>query len=161
MALGAPAGGGVRIVLEPPVEFILRQTGAFRRQLEDLDPLWEMFKPILTDIEEQQFDTEGHGGWPPLAESTMRYRDSQPILQQTGALKASLVDPAQAAQTGPMQMIWGTDVAYAHWHQDGGTIAGRPPQRKVLDIRTEDRRKLERAMVTWINRVAAETVGRI
>lgn len=154
-------GGGVRIQLEPPIEFILRQAGAFRHALENLEPLWELFKPIMAEIEEEQFATEGHGEWPGLADSTLRYRDGQPILQQTGALKASLVDPAQAAQTGPMSMSWGTDVGYAHWHQDGGTIAGRPPQRKVLDVRVEDRRKLERAMVTWINVVAAETFGRI
>jgi hypothetical protein len=60
-----------------------------------------------------------------------------------------------------MQMSWGTGVEYAHWHQDGGSIPGRPPQRKVLDVRAEDRQKLERVMVTWINLVAAETMGRI
>ena len=58
-------------------------------------------------------------------------------------------------------MSWGTDVPYAHFHQDGGSVAGRPPQRKVLDIRVEDRRKLEAAMVTWINGVSRLTFGRI
>jgi phage gpG-like protein len=154
-------GGGVRIELRPPIEFILRQTGAFRHQLEDLVPLWELFKPVMSEIEEEQFASQGHGEWPPLAESTLRYKSGGEMLVESGALKSSLVDPGQAAQTGPMQMTWGTDVEYAHWHQDGGTIAGRPPQRKVLDVRAEDRQKLERVMVTWINLVAAETMGRI
>ena len=149
------------VVFEPPIEFILRQTGRFRRELENLIPLWERFKVVMEDVERSRFDSEGHGDWPPLAESTRRYRDGQPLLVQTGALRESLVNPGQAADTGPLRMSWGTDVPYAHYHQDGGTIAGRPPQRKILDIRVEDRRRLEREMVSWINETAALTFGRI
>lgn len=156
----------VRIVLSPPLEFIQRQSAAFRRQLLDLDPLWDRFKTVMSDVEQERFDSEGHGDWPPLAAATLRDRarkgyGSGPILVRESELRDSLVDPARAAQTTRLQMTWGTDVGYAHWHQDGGTIPGRPPQRVILDIRTEDRRRLEMQMVDFVNWAAARTWGRI
>lgn len=159
-------GAGVQVTLHPPVSFILRQSGAFRRQLLNLTPLWDRFKPVMSQIQAERFDTEGHGEWPALADATLRDRARHgygpgPILHREGNLRDSLVDPNRAAQTGPRHMTWGTNVDHAHWHQDGGTIPGRPPQRVILDIRPEDKRRLEHQMVTWINQVAARTWGRI
>jgi len=151
----------VQIVLQPPVSFILRQSGAFRRALLDLTPLWGRFKTVMSEVEQERFDSQGYGDWPPLAASTLRRRGPGPILVQTGQLRDSLVNPAQAAQTTRSTMTWGTGVPYAHWHQDGGSIPGRPPQRVILDIRTEDRRRLEQQMVGYVNDVAARTWGRI
>jgi len=163
--LGA-RGGGVSLVLQPPLEFILRQSGAFRRSLLNLGPLWARFKSEMSAIEEERFSSEGYGEWDPLADSTLRQRarlgfGPGPILQRTRNLMDSLVDPARAAQTSARTMSWGTDVSYAGFHQDGGSIAGRPPQRVILEVRAEDRRRLETQMVSWINEVAARTWGRV
>ena len=158
-------GAGVTVQFRPPIEFILRQAGAFRRGLLDLQPLWDDFKPIMREIEEQQFATEGHGEWPPLADSTLRQKAAlgyppDPLIR-TRTLYDSLTDPSRAAQTTPRSMVWGTDVPYAHYHQDGGSIAGRPPRRPVLDLTVEDRRRFERTMLSWINKLASRTWGRI
>lgn len=158
-------GAGVTVQFRPPIEFILRQAGAFRRELLNLQSLWDEFKPVMRDIEEQRFATEGHGEWPPLAESTLRQKAARgyppdPLIR-TRALYDSLVDPGRAAQTTARTMVWGTDIAYAGYHQDGGSVAGRPPQREVLDIRVEDRRRLERTMLSWVNKLASRTWGRI
>jgi phage gpG-like protein len=149
---------------EPPVEFILQQTGAFQAALLDLEVLWELFKPIMSEIEEQQFDSHGAGAWPSLSESTLEQKGrggwpSDPLVR-SGDLKNSLTDPGRAAQTGPTEMSYGTDVPYAGYHQDG---TSKMPQRQVISdpFRVEDRRKLEVAMVTYINRAAAATFGRI
>ena len=48
-------GSGVNVVFEPPIEFILRQTGRFRHALEDLGPLWEGFKRIMEGVERERF----------------------------------------------------------------------------------------------------------
>lgn len=157
--------GGVHIELRPPLQFILKQSGAFRRELLNFTPLWTLFKPIMHDIEQKRFDEEGPG-WQSLADSTIRQRErlgfgAGPIMQRTRNLMESLVDPNRAAETGPKSMSWGTDVSYAGFHQDGGSVPGRPPQRVLLEIGVEDRRKLEGAMVTWINLVSARTFGRI
>jgi len=159
-------GTGVSLTFRPPLEFILQQSGAFRRALLNLGPLWDRFKSEMSKIEEERFSSEGYGEWDALADSTLRERarlgfGAGPILQRTRNLMDSLVDPARAAQTTARTMSWGSDVSYAGFHQDGGSIAGRPPQRVVLEIRAEDRRRLETQMVSWVNEVAARTWGRI
>lgn len=158
---GSTVGGGVRIALSPPLSFILRQTGAFRRSLENLEPLWDMFKPIMSQVESELWQTEGHGDWPPLSPVTVARKGHSQILVDTGDLRASLVDPARAAHTTRQQMTWGTSVPYAAFHQEGGRIPGRPPKRQVIDIRVEDRRKFETALVTYLNLQARRTIGRI
>lgn len=164
-------GGLVSLELSPPVEFIEAQTGAFQARLEDLMPLWDRFVPVLAGIEREQFATEGHGDWPPLAASTVAEKERHGFppdpLIRTGALVESLTDAGQAARLDPHQMSYGTDVDYAIYHQGyrdtGGdpTDPGRPPVRKVIDITVSDRRRLEAEMVGWINEVAAETLGRM
>lgn len=152
----------VTIRLSPPVEFILRQSGAFRRSLDNLEPLWDRLKPVMSEIEQEQFESHGHGDWPPLAESTLRYKQGPDMMVESGDLKSSLVDPGRAAESGPRQMVWSTDVPYAHYHQEGGSVPGRPPQRVVLEVRTEDRQgKIEPSVVRWVNEVAARTWGAI
>lgn len=157
-------GGGVTVQIEPPLEFILRQTGAFQAALLDLEPLWELVKPIAASVEEEQFATQGEGAWPALSESTLAEKEAggwpaDPLVR-TGSLKDSLTDPGLAADTGPRHMVYGTDVPYAIFHQEG---TSRMPQRQVVPdpYRVEDRRKVEAAMVTYINAAARETFGRI
>lgn len=155
----------MQIVLRPPLEFILRQSGALRRGLLNLGPLWDRFEREMSAIQAERFASEGYGEWPALAESTLADRARRgfaagPILQRTRTLRDSLVDPAQASRTTPRTMTWGTDVDYAILHQDPPT-PGRPPQRTVLDLRVEDRRRLETQMVSWVNDLAARTWGRI
>lgn len=148
----------VKVTLQPPVAFIVRQSGRFRHELQNLEPLWNRFKPIMAAIEEEQFSSHGHGAWPAWSPNT-RVHGSD-LLVLTGALKGSLTSES-AAQTSAMEMVWSTDVPYAHWHQDGGAIPGRPPVRKVIDLRGEDIVKFQMAMVQWINEVAARTWGAI
>lgn len=157
-------GGVVEFELSPPVEFILAQTGAFQEELLNFERLWERFVPLMSQFEQQRFDTEGFGEWPQLAESTVQWKDAHGygdlgILVRTGALRDSLVDPEQAATVEPASLVWGTDVDYAQWHQDG---TDRMPQRKVLDISIDQRRDLEIATVNYVNeaaRVAFERTG--
>lgn len=152
----------VSIRLDPPLSFIQRQSGAFRRRLEDLIPLWERFEDELAAIETERFESRGYGEWPALAASTLAQKAAHgfPLdpLIRTRALYTSLTEPAQAATKGPQQFSWGTDIPYAGFHQDG---TDKMPQRKVLEIRTEDRRRLEGVMVGWLNETARMTWGRV
>jgi hypothetical protein len=158
------AAGAVTIELRPPVAFILKQSGAFRLALEDLQPLWELFKPVMGQLEQELFDSQDDGAWPPLADSTLRQKAAAGYppdpLVRTGDLMDSLVDPNRGALAeGPQEMTYGTEVEYAHWHQDGGSIPGRPPQRPIIDLKVEGRRRLEQAMVIWLNEVSRLTWG--
>lgn len=156
--------GGVTIMLDPPLEFILRQTGAFRAALEDFGPLWDKLSDVMEKVEQDQFDSEGHGQWATLADSTLAEKQRlgfpEQILVRTGDLKDSLTDPGRAASKQPFSMTWGTDVPYAIYHQLG---TEKMPERQVIPdpFPVEDRRKLEVAMVTWINEMSALTWDRI
>lgn len=163
------AGGVVSIDLSPPMEFIDAQTGRFRDALSDLSGLWVRFAKSMSAIEAERFASAGDGEWPPLAPSTLAEKERlgfppDPLIR-TGDLAESLTDAARAARMDPQSMSWGTDVPYAKYHQgyrdDAGapTDPGRPPVRKVLDIRTADRRRLETDMVAWLNDVAREAFG--
>lgn len=154
--------GVVSIDLSPPLEFIESQMGEFQRELLDFTGLWERFADTIEEVEHERFVTEGFGEWPPLAPSTVREKTRlgfplTPLVRH-GNLERSLTKREEAMRLTPQSMSWGTDVEYAHYHQDGGSTPGRPPQRKVLDIRVEDRRRLEASMVSWINEVAARTL---
>ena len=161
---GKSGGGGVTVKFVPPLSFLARQAGAFGRELRDLRPLWDRFEPVMAEMEQRQFDTRGDGAWPPLAESTLRQKSmrgwpADPLVR-TGALKDSLTDPGRAFTKGPMNAEYGTNIPYAHYHQDG---TSKMPARQVIPdpVKAEDRRKFEREMVRWIDSVAARTFGRV
>jgi phage gpG-like protein len=153
---------GVNVRLSPPLSFIHAQAGEFRRALDNLEPLWDRFEHELSQIETERWDTRGYGGWAPLAESTVAQKAAHgfPLdpLIRTGELRDSLTDPNRAGDKGPKQFSYGTDVPYAEYHQEG---TDRMPSRPVLEIRLEDRRRLERETVSYVNEAAAKSWGRI
>jgi len=142
----------VGIVLSPPVSFILKQSGAFRAALMNLQPLWERLKPVASAIEEEQWATEGQGSWPGGPDYHGMIR--------TGDLKSSLVDPGRAVQSeGPQEMVWGSDVFYAIFHHAG---MGNNPVRLLVDVsRGQAQSQIEPVVVSWVNEVAAQTWGAI
>jgi hypothetical protein len=159
--------GGISMVLEPPVPFILRQSELFKLALEDLTFLWDRFEPLMQDLEERVWETQGFGEWPPLADSTIeqkaRHGWSLEPMVRTGALRDSMTDPGAASERTPKSMTWGTDIDYAHWHQEGGTTEGRPPQRQIIPdpLPVDERRKFEQAMVSYVNDASRRTWGTI
>lgn len=78
--------------------------------------------------------TPGGQAWPPLRPSTINKKGHATILVETGKLKASLTGRTgdsirEVVDEGPGRagLSFGTDVPYAHFHQDG-TL--RIPQRE-------------------------------
>jgi hypothetical protein len=160
----------VRLEFQPPLAFIERQHGAFRAILEDLTGLWARFIPLLSQMERRWFESHGEGAWPELAESTLERKRAQgfslePLRtdDRQGSLYDTLTDPQLAAAAGPHTLVWSTGVPYAHFHQDGGSTPGRPPQRQVIPdpLPVEYRRQFEQATVSWLNEAAAAAFGRV
>ena len=160
----------VNMVFQPPLAFIARQQGHFRMLLGDLTGLWRRFIPLLSQMERRWFESHGEGAWPELAESTLERKRAagftlEPLRtdDRQGSLYDTLIDPGLAAAEGPNSLVWGTGVPYAHWHQDGGTVPGRPPKRQVIPdpLPVEYRRQFEAATVSWLNEAAAAAFGRL
>lgn len=97
-----------------------------------------------TDLETgEQWLAEQHAGqfagefdsnlesWSPLKESTVKKKGHDRILVEHGALMASLVSvggPGNIHGAMPRGMLFGTDVEYAIFHQNGtGKMSARPP----------------------------------
>jgi hypothetical protein len=108
-----------------------------------MTPLWLDYADVLTRYEMEMFATAGRGAWPPLAPSTLAWKAAHgyppdPLIR-TGDLMESLTDPARAAHVGQgrtslgtftrQAFSWGTDVEYAHFHQDG---EGSNPKRELI-----------------------------
>ena len=114
---------------------------------KDLGPFWVMVGGLLTEIVQEQFNTEGSrtGGWAPLsdryASDKVRQFGNQPILVATGEMRESLLGGSGGIQRqqGNDQMVFGTSVPYAVYHQAG---TQRMPQRRILDMTEADRRTM-------------------
>lgn len=85
--------------------------------------------------------TPAGNAWPPLAPRTVKRKGHSTILVETGRLKASLAGRSgdsirEVVDEGPGRagLSFGTDVEYAHYHQDGTT---RIPQREHVGASEE------------------------
>lgn len=124
---------------------------------------WEEVAAILREATERQFDTEGEyasGGWPELADSTVKFKARHGldphILRATDALMDSLVDkydPQHIERLSPVSLTFGSRVSYGIYHastQPRSRLPYRPPvalteadkvamikgiQRSLLDVR--------------------------
>lgn len=109
-------------------------------ELADWDGLWDRYAGIMVGTEEQWFDSQGDGGWPPLAPSTVRYKArrpwwSQEPVRRSDLLMDSLLDPAMAMEISQGRstigtftrnvMTWGTDVTEAEEYALLGLPRGR------------------------------------
>jgi len=150
-------GQGIGVSMTPPIEFVIKQTGRFRRDLERFEGLWQKFKPVIGELEGSWWSSQGGGGWQALAESTIRQKGHSEILVDTGELKRSLIDPNSAMRIHGNSAEYGTDRVIAHFHQDGGSIPGRPPKRQVIPepLPISWRQALEVQTIRWVNEAAA------
>jgi phage gpG-like protein len=149
----------VSIHFEPGLVVIKRDAEDFAAQIEDLTELWHRFADLMAEVETERWDSEGFGSWPPLAASTLRQKHGGQLMVDTGALLASLTGSQAIKEISPQRMVYGTDVDYAHWHQDGGYKEGRPPRRVILDVPDFEEPRFEEEAIRFANEVAARTFG--
>jgi phage gpG-like protein len=100
----------------------------------DYKPLLETFMPQLAEYEAGMFAGEYDSNlndWAPLKKSTIDRKGHDRILVETGALRESLVHIGGAGNIHEVfdhGLTFGTDVEYAHFHQDGTSrMPARPP----------------------------------
>lgn len=100
-----------------------------------------------------EFDSNGES-WAPLKPSTIKRKGHDRILIESGALRESLVHvggPGNITEVMPRGMLFGADVEYAIFHQQG---TSRMPSRPPVGMSEETLDKL-------VNSVADGTVERM
>lgn len=111
-------------------EEILRAYGALEGRITDLSWLWELtqLKAYISDLQAAHMASEGSGEWPQLAASTVRDRErkgygGQPMLVRTGAVRAAMVQPWNAAggvwEVQPDSVTMGSDIDVAGYLHGG------------------------------------------
>lgn len=102
------------------------------------EPAMISFLGVLETAHQGYFDrSESPGGdpWPPLAPYTVRRKGHDTILVETGRLRSSLTRRGRDAirETSHRGLIFGTEVPYAYFHQDGEGV----PQREHVGMNEE------------------------
>jgi phage gpG-like protein len=94
---------------------LVKQIRAFEKRGGDLSPTMAIIAEDLVSAVSDEFDTEGHGKWPALAESTLASRRRRgkgaKILQDTGRWAGS-----HQPQHGTDWAEAASDVEYAIYH---------------------------------------------
>lgn len=141
-----PEGLSIRIEIPgQQVSVITGRLTALSRRVEDLRPFWREVISMLWKYEREVFarrgSYDGLQGWANLRKSYwIRKAKKYPgagILVRTGTLMRSLTGQGEGsiAIVEPKQLIFGTSVPYAIYHQfgykarDGSFVPARPPLR--------------------------------
>lgn len=132
------------------------------RGVTDLKPLFELLGEDFRDSERQQFAHEGYGSWPALsaayaARKRLLWGD-KPILQASGALRSAMTErmtPGNVTDIRETEAAFGVNLGkpYPRYHQTG---AGNLPQRKVIDFREGDKRRMTKTMHRYFVQVSRE-----
>ena len=125
---------------------------------------FESMRDFLVRVERAQFATEGaygSGGWEPLALSTIRQKrakgvaDPSRILVESGLLRESLVRKRGRMSKRIItdtQLVFGTHVPYAKYHQSPAPRGPDLPRRPLIDLTQLDKKHIERAASLWVTR---------
>ncbi len=107
----------------------------------DYEPVLQDFQQDLAQGEAEAFQSEHEPGgspWLPLKPSTMKRKHHAGILFDTGALMASLITvggPGNVHETNPRGLLFGTDVEYSIFHQEGtAKMPARPHVGTTEDV---------------------------
>lgn len=140
-----------------------RAFDAMANEMRDLREPLERVAARLVQTVGEQFRAEGaHGtsGWQPLNPGYQAWKDDaypgRPILVRTGDMRAAFLTDGTRELTAS-KLVWGVDTQtnsqgeriadYAMAHQAG---RGRVPQRKIVALRSDDKRAMDRMFVEHI-----------
>lgn len=140
-----------------------RAFDAMASEMRDLREPLERVADRLVQTVGQQFQDEGAHGtskWEPLNADYEEWKEDafpgRPMLVRSGAMRAAfLVDGTR--ELTATRLVWGVDdqinddgeriADYALAHQTG---QGRAPQRKIVALRADDKRAMDRMFVEHI-----------
>ena len=139
------------------IQQVRRELDRIDARIADTAPFWRSVAiPIIKGKLRDIFSQEGPG-WAPLTESTLRSREfpGLPILEQTGNLKASVLDNP-IIQITQDELLYGTNNPYAPFHEHG---TRRMPARPFLQPAI--RELIARIQSEYIQYIAREINRRV
>jgi hypothetical protein len=123
-------------------------------------------RPPLTDVKNfviipairGQLSSRGVRGGKPYEPLSLDYEKRkaadgygmEPILRRTGAMEMALFDE-DAFHITSQHLDYEPDSEYAFWHQVGGYVFGRPPQREIIVLTTSDAEEIEDIFTIWLD----------
>jgi len=145
------------LVIEFPgggADLISKQLGRMAGRIANPIPAFQQIAARFALIMKEQFDTEGGRAhqWAALspgyaAQKELRY-PGKPILQASGALMKSLThEPFGVEGATATEMVLGTDIPYAIFHQLG---TKGMPARPVVDLTVIDRLEMAHIVQHYI-----------
>lgn len=126
------------------------------------------FREALTDIGhdlieaiEQQFLTEGVAltgkRWTPLDPDYAVWKDTHaplgpgaPILQFSGRMRSEMTTFDRTIVVLGGRLYYDVQTPYVKYHQQGGSIPGRPPMREIVTLPGHFRRQVDRRFQEWL-----------
>lgn len=134
-------------------EQVVREIMRPANNIDDLRPLWPFVVKLLTDIQREQFATEGGRSgrpWQELEEATIAQKGSDRILIDTGALfrswtnKTNSGDAIRRFRKDSMDFA---GAAHGAPHHHG---KGHLPVRKVVDLVEGDKNDVVKLMQRFV-----------
>jgi len=122
-------------------EELVRAFSLMASRVDDWRPFWPDIAAVFYVGEGARFDSQGFGSWPQLSDGyrkwKMKHYPGEKILSLTGDLRRSLTNrfsPDTVYEDSPRELILGTIIHYAKYHQYG---TRRMPPRPPIDITQE------------------------
>lgn len=127
----------------------------WEQRAAEIERIYTVLADDFRATERHRFDVDGPD-WPELAQSTLDERSRYgygdlPMMQRTQTLFHSLTEANSEGSIFRHEIdgfTIGTEVPYAHFHQTGGAVDGRPPRRALVNLSVGDR-------VRWYAIIAA------
>lgn len=121
------------------------------------EPLRTTMHDVIWPAIREQLDSQGGRSgraYDPLSEEYGEWKElhypGQPILRLTGDMDRALFAPNSYRATRD-SLRYRPQSDYAHYHQEGGYVEGRPPQRVIIELIPEDYHKMEGIFQSWLD----------
>ncbi len=114
-----------------------------KKALRDVSDVWPVVIHEFYQIENEQFDTQGHGKWAPLSPAYAKWKAAhfpgRSLLVQTEKLKTEATGGGSISATPQQLSIAFRGVPYFKFHQQG---TSRMPARKPIDLTPGDKQRI-------------------
>jgi len=111
---------------------------------------------FIDQFNKQQWRDKTVVKWTSLKESTLKYKERKGYgntpLVNTGDLKEALKN-SKVASSWNRGIIFKINIDYASYHNDGGEIDGRPPQRQFIGNSYELNKKIKKVIKHELKRI--------